>query len=296
MDSEKIKLAIAPIAWSNDDRPELGAGNTFEQSISEMALAGFRGTERGSKFPSDPLMLKEALDMRGLSLCNSWFSSFLISKPFEATAAAFERAIAFLKAAGARTVGVSEQSYSLQGLDVPIFKGRYIMNEKEWDLLCDGLNKLGRMAAREGMSLTFHHHMGTTVQSAEEVSKLMSRTDPETVGLLYDSGHFAYCGEDPLQSLKDFADRVRHVHLKDIRPAVADMVRDEDMSFMDGVVAGTFTVPGDGALDFLPIFEVLESRGYRGWLVVEAEQDPAVANPFAYALRAREYLREITGI
>jgi inosose dehydratase len=296
MDREKIKLAIAPIGWSNDDRPELGSENSFEQCISEVALAGFQGTERGSKFPADPAVLKRALDLRGIKLCNSWFSTFLISMPYEATAREFDAFTDFLKTAGAGVVGVSEQSYSRQGQDAPIFGDKYVMNAAEWERLSDGLNRLGRIAAGKGLTLTFHHHMGTVVQTAEETMELMDRTDPEVVHLLYDSGHFAYCGDDPLDALTRHVSRVRHVHLKDTRPAIIRQVRDGGLSFMDGVLRGTFTVPGDGALDFVPIFETLDRAGYRGWLVVEAEQDPAVANPFEYALKARRYIADTAGL
>ena len=295
-DSNKVKLAIAPIAWTNDDMPDLGKENTFEQCVSEMALAGYKGSEVGNKYPTDTAVLNKALKLRGLTICNSWFSSFLISKPFEETEKAFIEKLEYLDAVGAKVIGLSEQSYSTQGQSVPIFGERHIMNDEEWNLLCDGLNKLGKIAKDKGFRLSFHHHMGTVVQTADETRRLMENTNPEYVHLLFDSGHFAYCGEDPVAALKEHVSRVGHVHLKDIRSKVIAEIKANDKSFLDGVRAGTFTVPGDGDLDFAPIFKILSEANYEGWMVVEAEQDPAVANPFEYALKARDYIREQTGL
>ncbi|MDR1913629.1 MAG: myo-inosose-2 dehydratase [Clostridiales bacterium] len=296
LDKNKIKLGIAPIAWTNDDLPDLGGENTFEQCVSEMALAGYTGSEVGNKYPSDPAVLKPALDLRGLQICNQWFSSFLISKPYEETEASFIKQLKFLKAMGAKVIGASEQSYSTQGQNVPIFESRYIMNDKEWDTLCAGLNKLGKVAKDRGMKLTFHHHMGTVVQIEEEIDRMMQNTDPDLFYLLYDSGHLAYCGQDYLNVLNKYAKRVAHVHLKDIRPSVVEQVKNERKSFLDGVRRGAFTVPGNGSIDFTPIFEILKSVDYEGWMVVEAEQDPAVANPLEYAILARKYIKEKTGL
>lgn len=295
---DKVKLGIAPIAWTNDDLPDLGKENTFEQCVSEMALAGFTGSEVGNKYPKDPEVLKKALELRGVEICNAWFSTFLISKPYEETAADFEKHVAFLAAMGAKVVGVSEQSHSTQGIqNQPVFEGKYEMNDEEWDLLCSGLNRLGKLSKEKyGVALTFHHHMGTVVQSAAETDRMMKHTDPEYVSLLFDSGHFTYCGEDPLAVVSRYADRIKHVHLKDIRPEVVAKVRSEKMSFLDGVRAGAFTIPGDGCIDFDPIFKVLKETGYEGYMVVEAEQDPAKANPLEYAIRARKFIAEKTGL
>ncbi len=144
--------------------------------------------------------------------------------------------------------------------------------------------------------MTYHHHMGTVVQTAEEIDTMMDMTDRESVFLLFDSGHLAYCGEDYLAVLKKYAHRIKHVHLKDIRPEIIKRVRDEHLSFLKGVRLGAFTVPGDGAIDFTPIFDILDKAGYEGWLLVEAEQDPAIANPFKYAKIAREYINKKAGI
>ena len=297
-DKNKVKLGIAPIAWTNDDMPDLGKENTFEQCVSEMALAGFTGSEVGNKYPKDPEVLKKALELRGVEICNQWFSSFLITKPFEEVEKEFRAQLAFLKAMGAKVIGASEQSYSVQGqMDTPVFGHKYEMNDEEWDIFCTGMNKLGKIAKEEyGIALTFHHHMGTVVQSLAEVDRMMENTDPEYVSLLFDTGHFTYCGEDPLEVVKKYVHRIKHVHLKDIRPEVVEQVKKENMSFLAGVRAGAFTIPGDGCINYDPIFKVLEDAGYGGYMVVEAEQDPAKANPLEYAIRARKFIAEKTGL
>lgn len=297
LDKNKVKLGIAPIAWTNDDMPDLGSENTFEQCISEMALAGFTGCEVGNKYPRDDIpALKKALSLRNMQICNAWFSSFLLTKPYDEVEKDFTDHISFLKEMGAKVVGISEQSYSIQGTDKSVFKDKYIMNDDEWARLCDGVNRLGKVAKDMGISLTYHHHMGTVVQTAAEIDRLMENTDPELFSLLYDSGHLAYCGEDYIGVLKKYANRVKHVHLKDIRPEVIEKVKKENLSFLEGVRLGTFTVPGDGAIDFGPIFDILADSGYEGYVLVEAEQDPAKANPFEYALKAKKYIAEKAGL
>ena len=298
LNKEKVRLGIAPIAWTNDDMPDLGKENTFEQCVSEMALAGFTGSEVGNKYPKDPEVLKKALDLRGIQICNQWFSSFILTKSMDEVEAECRSQLAFLKAMGSKIIGFSEQSYSVQGqMDTPIFGHKYVLNEIEWEQLCAGLNYLGKIAKEEyGISLTYHHHMGTVVQSAEETRRLMEGTDPRYVSLLFDSGHFAYCGEDPLEMVKTWIGRIKHVHLKDIRPDIVEKVKNENLSFLQGVRLGAFTIPGDGCIDFDPIFKVLEEADYEGYMLVEAEQDPAIANPLEYAIRARRFIAEKTGL
>lgn len=296
LDKNKVKLGIAPIAWTNDDMPDLGAENTFEQCISEMALAGFTGCEVGNKYPRDTAVLKKALDLRGMQICNAWFSTFLTTQPYEETEKGFIEHITFLKEMGAKVVGISEQGHSIQGTDKSIFDDKYVMNDEEWEKLCTGVNKLGKVAKDMGITLTFHHHMGTVVQTEAEIDRLMQNTDPEYFNLLFDSGHLAYCGENYMSVLKKYIGRIKHVHLKDIRPDVVKTVKEEHLSFLQGVRKGTFTVPGDGAIDFGPIFDVLAENNYEGFVLVEAEQDPAIANPFEYAVKARKYITEKAGL
>jgi inosose dehydratase len=297
LNKKKVRLGIAPIGWTNDDMPELGAENTFQQTVSEMALAGFTGSEVGSHYPKDPAVLKKALDLRGMTICNAWFSSFLTTKPLKETVEAFHKHADFLYAVGARIIGASEQGHSIQGQNVPILGGpKPVFTDDEWKKLVDGLNELGRLAKEKKMTLTFHHHMGTGVQTVEEIDRLMASVDPSLVYLLFDSGHLTFAGVDPVPVLKKYIGRTRHVHLKDCRLAVRDRVKPEGWSFLKAVREGVFTVPGDGDVKFEPLFDILEKADYEGWVVVEAEQDPAKANPLEYALKGRKYLRDKTGL
>lgn len=298
LDKNKVRLAIAPIGWTNDDMPDLGAENTFEQCISEMALAGFQGSEIGNKYPSDTVVLKHYLDVRGLQICNAWFSSYLTSKPYEETIEAFKAHCDKLCELGAKVIGASEQGNSIQGdLTKSILDEKPYYTEEQWQTVVKGFNEMGAYARSKGMYFTVHHHMGTGVQTVEEIDKLMELTDPELVYLLFDSGHLTFAGIDPVPVLEKYIDRIKHIHLKDVRLGVYNNeVVPKHMSFLDAVREGVFTVPGDGDVDFKPIFDIIEKSGYEGWVVVEAEQDPAKANPFEYALKARKYIKENTGL
>ena len=297
MNKENVKLGMAPIGWTNDDMPDLGSENTFQQCVSEMALAGYTGSEVGSKYPKDPAVLKEYLDIRGIQICNQWFSSFLCSQPYEQVEKDFRAQLNFLKALGADVIGPSEQTRSCQGqLDISVFSGKAMFSGDEFKKLTDGMNKLGHIAKEEGMRLAFHHHMGTGVQTIAETERFLNETDPDKVFLLFDSGHFSFSEEDPIAALKKFISRVGHVHLKDMRADVYKEVKASDSSFLNAVRAGVFTVPGDGDVDFPSIFKILDENNYKGWMVVEAEQDPAKANPFKYSKMARGYIREYAGI
>ncbi len=298
-DETKVCLGIAPIGWCNDDMPELGSENNFKQTVSEMALAGFTGCEIGNKFPSDAKELKRQLDLRGMRIASRWFSSFLLSKPYEEVERDFIAELDFLASLGTNRINVSEQTGSIQGkTDVPILTGGHkpVMDDEQWARFCDGLNRLGKVATERGFKLCYHHHMGTVVQTAEETDRMMANTDPENVFLCYDTGHFTFAGEDPLAMLKKYSDRIGHVHLKDMRLPVVEQAKKEGWSFLDCVRRGAFTVPGDGDVDFDPVFEVLANAGYEGWLLVEAEQDPAKADPLEYAIKARKYIKEHTGL
>lgn len=297
IDEKKVKLGIAPIGWTNDDMPALGGENTFEQCISEMALAGFVGCEVGNKYPKDTAVLKEALEIRGMRIASKWFSSFLVDKPYEETEKEFIKELDYLEAMGADRINVSEQSRSVQGNEsLSIFDNKVIFSDNEWRRMCDGLNKLGRIAKDRGFKLCFHHHMGTGVQTIAETERLLNETDPELVFLCYDTGHFTFSGEDPMYILKKYPERIGHVHLKDVRKDVLKQAVEGSWSFLKAVREGTFTVPGDGCVDFDSVFEQLDKMNYEGWILVEAEQDPAKANPFKYAKMARRFILGKTGL
>lgn len=299
LDKNRVKLGIAPIGWTNDDMPELGAENTFAQCVSEMALAGFTGSEIGNKYPTDIKKLKWELDLRGMQICNQWCSTFFTTAPEEETVEAVIKQLDFLYALGARVIGCSEQGGSIQGKPVPIFGDKKpVLDDEGWKKLCDGYNKIGVIAKEKGMKLSLHHHMGTCVQTPEEIDRFMANTN-EDVYLLFDSGHiyFSEGTQGAVDALIDkYAGRIAHVHLKDVRDAKRKQALAENWSFLKAVREGTFTVPGDGNIRFDHIFTVLRDNYYEGWMVVEAEQDPAIANPLEYALKGRAFIRGKTGL
>ncbi len=298
LSKDKVKLGIAPIAWTNDDLPELGKENTFEQCISEMALAGFAGTEVGNKYPKNPEVLHRYLDIRGIQICNAWFSTQFTSSDPEVTYDAFITQRDFLNAMGAKVIGCSEQGNSIQGASKPIFDEKPVYSEEEWEKVIQGMNHLAKLADEVNMKVCLHHHMGTGVQTTEEIDRFMAETN-DNVYLLFDSGHIVY-SEGNVQAaeelLKKHINRTIHVHLKDVRMELVKRVKDNKLSFLEGVKMGTFSIPGDGDIDFSPIFKILEEADYKGWMVVEAEQDPALANPFECAVRVRKYINEKTGL
>jgi len=294
---QNVKLGIAPIGWTNDDMPQLGGDLTFEQMISEAALAGFQGTEVGGKFPADPSVLKKALDLRGITIASQWFSSFLCSAPYEENEKSFRTQLNFLDRVGASCINVCELTRCLFAEECSMFgDNKPVATDEEWEKLCLGLNRLGKSAAEQGFKLCFHHHMATVVQTLEETKYLMDHTDPRYVYLCYDTGHFTFSKEDAVEAAKLFAPRIGHVHLKDIRADRMERAYQEGYKFRKAVLEGCFTVPGDGCIDFPGVFKALDNAKFEGWFIVEAEQDPHLANPFEYALMTRKYIRETAGI
>ena len=294
---KNIKLGIAPIGWTNDDMPQLGGDLTFEQMVSEAALAGFQGTEVGGKFPIDPVVLKHKLDIRNLEIASQWFSSFLCSRSYEENEKAFINQLNFLEKLGASRINVCELTRCLFAEDISMFgSNKPVATNEEWKLLCEGLTKLGKIAANKGFKLCFHHHMATVVQTISETRRLMENTNPDYVFLCFDTGHFTFAGENVVEAVNEFVKRIGHVHLKDIRPEKMRQAYSEGFRFRKAVLEGCFTIPGDGCVDFPGVFKVLSDNNYEGWLIVEAEQDPAKANPLECALRARKYIKQCIGI
>ncbi|MGV3271244.1 myo-inosose-2 dehydratase [Bacillus siamensis] len=289
MSKQDILWGIAPIGWRNDDMPEIGAGNTLQHLLSDIVVAGFQGTEAGGFFP-EPSVLNKELALRNLRIAGKWFSSFIIQDGIEKTAESFTEHCDYLQKVGADAAIVSEQTYSVQGLDIDVFKKKPHFTDEEWDTLCNGLNRLGKIAKEYGLNLTFHHHLGTGVQTAEEVDRLMEGTDPRYVHLLYDTGHAYISDGDCMTILNKHMDRIRHVHFKDARIDIMERCRQEGKSFRQSFLQGIFTVPGDGCIDFTEVYRTLIRHDYSGWIVIEAEQDPAIANPLEYALIARKYI------
>ena len=295
-DRDKVYLGITPTGWTNDDKPGIGDDIPFEQCVSEMALAGFEGCSVGHKYPKDPGVLKRELDLRGLRVSEPWASTyFTVEEMEDRTVESFREQMAFIKEMGGSDVVVAELGHAVHQQPVFVLANKPVFSDEQWGSMVEGLNRLGRMAAEDDMRLCYHHHMGTGVQTRSEVDRLMNDTDPEVVHLLLDTGHLYWAGDDPLDMARAHAGRIRHVHLKDIRQDILGSCMERKMSFLESVMEGAFTVPGDGVIDFEPIFRTLADAGYEGWLVVEAEQDPHKANPLEYAMKARSYLREVIG-
>ncbi|CAL9466706.1 myo-inosose-2 dehydratase [Streptomyces sp. enrichment culture] len=294
---DKVSLGVTPTLWWNDDFPLIDIGIPFEQCVSEMALAGFQGCSIGHKYPTDPAVLKKALDLRGLKVSEPWVSTYFTIGEKGRTIENFKRQLAFLEEVGGKDIVVAEFGRSSHLQPIPVFEHRPEFTEKEWGLLTDGLNEIGALAAAKKMRLCYHHHMGTGVQTANDVDRLMTGTSPDHVHLLLDTGHLRFAGDDPLTTAKKHKQRIKHVHLKNVRQAVAEKVKSNRLSFQEGILQGVFTVPGDpaGVIEFEPILSALKEAGYEGWLVVEAEQHPATAHPLTYAKMARRYLTEVLG-
>lgn len=292
--TKKIKYGCAPIAWTNDDLPDLGKENTFEQCISEMALAGYEGTEIGNKYPKDPTVLTSFLEIRNLEVASAWLSLYLTMQSYEENKKAFIKHRDYLYALGAKVIVVCEQGKSIQrDTSKSVYRDKPYFSDEEWHLLTSGLEKLGELANEKDMSIVYHHHLGTGIQTADEIDRLMETTNPEKVSLLLDTGHLMLSQEDPLKVLNKHHDRIRHIHFKDIRKDIELLTRKQNKSFLDSVREGVFTVPGDGYIDFVSILNAIQAYDYHGWIVVEAEQDPKKANPYLYAKKAKDYIDEI---
>ncbi len=289
-DPSGISWGMHPITWRNDDIPEVGAFNTLEDMLLDLADTGYAGTECAGFFPPKE-EVKAAAEARGIKIVAQWFSSFILRDGVEAVIPDFEATCAYLEYLGATRVVVSEQTGSVQGIrDVCIFTNKPVLGQEEWRVLAEGLGRLGGIAHDHGLELVYHHHLGTVVQTKEETIRLMEMTDPARVSLLFDTGHALVGDGDVMGLLEATIDRVKHVHFKDVRPDKMQESREAERSFLDSFLAGMFTVPGDGMIDFTEPYGALVDHGYRDWILVEAEQDPAVANPHEYAARARAYI------
>lgn len=291
-----VRIGINPLSWINDDLPSLGAETPLETVLREGAQIGYAGFELGNKFPKEPLVLQATLAAHGLVCVSGWYSGMLatgaLDHEIERCAAHMEK----LRFNGCKVVVYGEVAGSIQGLrDTPLNRRPRFASETQWRAYAARLNAFGEhLRAAYGITLAYHHHMGAYVESPQDVDKLMALTDPACVGLLFDTGHAYFGGAgDPVELLKRHVSRVVHVHCKDVRFNVIHRARNDGWSFLDGVLNGTFTVPGDGGLDFDAILETLHAAGYEGWLVVEAEQDPSVAPSYAFAKKGFETLRDI---
>ena len=301
---ENVSFGVTPTLWWNDDFINIDIGIPFEQAISEMALAGYVGCSIGHKYPTDPAVLKAALDLRGMNVSEPWVSTyFTINAMKEQTIRKVRQQLDFMNAMEAGNVGkrkadlvVAEFGRAVNPLPLALIANCPVFDDREWGLLVEGLHEIGRIAKDEGRRLCYHPHLGTGVMHADAVDRLMAETDPDLVHLLVDTGHLAAVHDDPLAVVRKHAARVRHMHLKDIRAEAVERLHAEGLSFEEGIQAGIFTVPGDGAIKTFPeMFEAIAAAGFDGWLIVEAEQNPAKANPLHYAKMGRAYLRDTLG-
>lgn len=296
----QVRLGITPTGWSNSDDPsiDLVPPIGYRQILSEMALAGYAGTQMSGKFPTDLATLKAELALRNLTISEPWVGTFFSIGDVDDSRAAFDRQVAFMKALGETTIVVAELGGAVHQQPVAPLPNRPVFSDAQWEQVLSGLNDLGHRAQAAGMTLAYHPHVGTGIETLADIQRLMEGTDPAAVHLLLDTGHLVYAGVDPLVVARTYADRIGHVHLKNIRPRLLQQVVKQGDSFLDSIRQGVFTVPGDpeGSIAFEPIFQTLAEADYHGWLVVEAEQDPNKANPLQVAQLARRYLRDTTGL
>ncbi|WP_409525387.1 myo-inosose-2 dehydratase [Nitrincola sp. MINF-07-Sa-05] len=277
-----VRLGINPLTWTNDDMPALGAETPLETCLSEGRLAGYSGFELGNKFPRTPEALGPVLRDHDLDLVSGWYSSQLLTRSAEEEIAALSDHLHLLKSLGSKVMVFCEVTGCVHGDQSTPVSRRPVMTDAQWQILTERLNLVAEYCLQQGVRIAYHHHMGTVVESADDVRRLMDNTN-SAVSLLLDTGHMMFAGGDPLQLQREYAERICHVHCKDIRPDVLADVKNRDLSFLNAVLNGTFTVPGDGCIDYVTLFRGLKSSAYKGWLVVEAEQDPAVAHPLTYA-------------
>jgi inosose dehydratase/3D-(3,5/4)-trihydroxycyclohexane-1,2-dione acylhydrolase (decyclizing) len=282
-----VRLGTNPIAWSNDDLRELGGATPLETCLSEAASAGYSGIELGHKFPRQAAVLRPILDRHGLALVSGWYSSALLERDAEAEMIALRPHLELLRGCGCEVLILAETSNAIHGDRTIPLSRRPVLTDSAWDVFAPRLSGLAERVRSEGMTIAYHHHMGTVIQSEAEIDRLMAST-ADSLTLLLDTGHATFAGADPVGLARRYRGRISHVHCKDVRSAVMANVADRDSSFLDSVVDGVFTVPGDGGIDFAGVLAALP--GYHGWLVVEAEQDPAKAHPLTYARIGHENL------
>ena len=278
----KARLGVAPIAWSNDDLPELGGDTTLETCLRESRQAGFSGVETGGKFPKTSAELGPILRDHGLNLASGWYSGTLRTNTAEAEIEQIGPQLSLFKDLGAAVIVYGETSGTVQNVRNAPLATRPRIADSDFAAYAGRLTALAEHCADVGVPLSFHHHMGTAIEQEDEVDRLMAETG-EAVGLLFDTGHMRFAGGDPLRMARNHGSRINHVHMKDVRADVLARIDPSQWSFLDAVLEGVFTVPGDGLIDFSAVAAVLAEIGYEGWVVVEAEQDPAKANPFEYA-------------
>lgn len=278
----KRRIGINPITWTNDDLQYVGGDISLETCLSQAAQAGFDGVELGHKFPRDPAILKPLLAEHSLALVSGWYSGQLLQRDSTDEIRNMSSHADLLRAMDCDVLIFAEVTACIHSNQRARLSQRPRMDKEQWRSFGKRLSTVAQNAAEQGLKLSYHHHMGTVVQSEEDIDRLMHETSDD-VHLLLDSGHALFAGADPLKLARNYAGRIAHVHCKDIRLPVMNACLNRDGSFLDAVLDGVFTVPGDGCIDYGAIFSALAEAAYQGWFVVEAEQDPSVAPPKVYA-------------
>ncbi len=287
-----VRLGINPISWTNDDLPSLGGETPVEVALSEGKAIGYEGFELGGKFPREPEALRAVLARHGLACVSGWYSGHLARGSVAEEVAAVERHLTLLATNGAKVMVYGEVADTIQGRAEPLSRRPRFPTDAEWTAYGERVTAFARHTLARGVRLAYHHHMGAYVETADDVDRLMRVTGPE-VGLLHDTGHATFAGGDAPAELSRHIARVVHVHCKDVRPGVAKMARNRGWSFLEAVMNGAFSTPGEGCVDFASVVTILRNAGYRGWLVVEGEQDPAVAPAYRYADMGYRLLRAL---
>ena len=285
----KIKLGIAPIAWSNDDMPELGGDTPIEQCLEEASLAGFTGIELGGKFPRNPGITNFLLNKYKLKMPGGWYGSLLRTRSAEDEWVAMQDHLSLLKLVNADVFVFADVSGSIQGDQTKRLSTRPTMEDDEFVEYCKKINDISNRLSDEGIPMSYHEHMGTIIQTENDVDRFMNNTNQNTF-LLYDTGHLLFAEANYERVLKNYISKINHVHCKDIRQNILKNSLKNDLSFRESFLDGVFTVPGDGCIDYEPLFEILYQNNYDKWLIIEAEQDPKKANPLEYAKIGFSYL------
>ena len=288
-----VSIGVNPIMWSNDDMQNVGADISFQTCLAEASAAGFAGVELGHKFPRDPNVLRPQLEKHSLSLVSGWYSGRLLQRSSDEEIVAMQEHVKLLKAMGSEVLIFAEVSGCIHSEIDSRLSQRPRIPADQWSTFCRRLDEVAKSCAADGLKLCFHHHMGTVVQSRDDIDIMMQSTCSD-MHLLLDSGHAYFAGANPVDLAKQYADRIGHVHCKDIRENVLQRMQNRDSSFLQAVLAGVFTVPGDGCIDYDGIFDALRELDYSGWVVVEAEQDPSVAPPNYYSKLGFDKLARLT--
>jgi myo-inosose-2 dehydratase len=283
-----VRIGANPIGWSNDDMRELGGATPLETCLAEAKEAGFEGMELGHKFPREPKALAAALKPFGLACVSGWYSAELLRRDANEEMKHLRPHLDLLKAMNCGVLVFAETSNAIHGDRSKALADRPVLASTDWAQFGARMTEVGDRTLAEGVRLVYHHHMGTVVESEAEIDLLMASTGP-SVHLLLDTGHATFGGADPVALARRYRARISHVHTKDIRAEVMATAKAQRLSFLDAVISGVFTVPGDGCVDYPAVFR--ELPGYAGWVVVEAEQDPAKAHPLTYAKLGYENLR-----